>query len=75
MEELEILEQPTKHFTREIISQFFEKEKVLRTLSGEEEDKYRKEYEKEIIRLGKLLEEINQEMEELQKKKRDKTYE
>ena len=48
MEELEILEQPTKHFTREIISQFFEKEKVLRTLSGEEEDKYRKEYEKEI---------------------------
>ena len=38
----------TQHFTREIISQYFEKEKVLRTLSGKEEGKYRKEYEKEI---------------------------
>ena len=38
----------TQHFTREIISQYFEKEKVLRTLSGEKEDKYRKEYQKEI---------------------------
>lgn len=33
------------------------------------------EYEKEIIRLSKLLEEVNREMEELQKKKRDKAYE
>lgn len=30
------------------------------------------EYEKEIIRLNKILQEVNQEMEELQKKKRDK---
>ena len=35
---------PTKHFTREIISQFFEKEKVLRALSGKERDNYRKEF-------------------------------
>ncbi|MBR2949449.1 MAG: hypothetical protein IKC46_06275 [Lachnospiraceae bacterium] len=33
------------------------------------------EYEKEIIRISKLLQEINQEMNELQKKKRDKNYE
>ena len=33
------------------------------------------EYEKEIIRLSKILQEVNQEMEELQKKKRDKAYE
>ena len=33
------------------------------------------EYEKEIIRLNKILQEVNHEMEELQKKKRDKTYE
>ena len=33
------------------------------------------EYEKEIIRLNKILQEVNQEMEELQKKKRDKNYE
>ena len=39
---------PTKHFTREIISQFFEKEKVLRALSGKERDKYRKEFQNEI---------------------------
>ena len=33
------------------------------------------EYEKEILRLSKLLQEVNQKMEELQKKKRDKNYE
>ena len=33
------------------------------------------EYEQEILRLSKLLQEVNQEMEELQKKKRDKNYE
>ena len=33
------------------------------------------EYEQEILRLSKLLEEVNREMEELQKKKRDKAYE
>lgn len=33
------------------------------------------EYEKEIIRLNQILQEVNQEMEELQKKKRDRIYE
>ncbi len=33
------------------------------------------EYEKEILRLNQILQEVNHEMEELQKKKRDKTYE
>lgn len=33
------------------------------------------EYEKEILRLSELLQEVNLEMEELQKKKRDKNYE
>lgn len=33
------------------------------------------EYEKEILRLNKLLQEVNQKMEELQKKKRDKIHE
>ena len=41
-------EYPTKHLTREIISQFFEKEKVLRSLSGEERENYIMEYEREI---------------------------
>ncbi|MBR2403416.1 MAG: hypothetical protein IKB01_11760 [Lachnospiraceae bacterium] len=33
------------------------------------------EYEKEIIRLNQILQEVNHEMEELQKKKRDRIYE
>lgn len=33
------------------------------------------EYEKEILRLSMLLQEVNQKMEDLQKKKRDKNYE
>lgn len=45
----------TKHLTREIISRFFEKEKVLRSLSGEERDKYENEYVKEIMEYIPLL--------------------
>ena len=33
------------------------------------------EYEKEIIRLNQILQEVNHEIEELQKKKRDRIYE
>lgn len=39
---------PTKHLSREIISSFFEKEKVLRTLTDEERQAYLDEYNKEV---------------------------
>lgn len=39
---------PTKHFTKEIISQFFERERELRSLSGEDRDSYIKEYKEEL---------------------------
>lgn len=38
-----------RHFTREIISGFFEKEKVLRTLTGTEYDVYRNGIEREFF--------------------------
>ena len=38
----------TQHFTREIISQFFEKEKVLRTLSGKERGLFVLKYRHEL---------------------------
>ena len=41
-------EQESLHFTREIISQFFEKEKELRGLSGKERSIYELKYKFEL---------------------------
>ena len=40
---------PTKHMSREIIGQCFEKEKKLRSLTGEEKEKYKHEYQNFIF--------------------------
>lgn len=38
-----------KHFTRDVINRSFEKEKVLRSLTGKEREKFQSDYRKEII--------------------------
>ena len=39
---------PTRHLTREIIDGFFGREKVLRTLTGEEHEAYRNTYQEDV---------------------------